>query len=141
MASKITKQIKASIRFEAGPATVVKLSSRMIFLKLRVFTGTGFAQPIRKRPKNPSPMSGPKIARPGISRVPIGSTWYAGLRVMRPCKRAVWSPRREAIQAWALSCTQREKRMTTNSKMRMTMSSGTEYSGGSKWQITMQGRG
>ena len=34
-------------RFEAGPASVVRLSSRMIFLKLRVMTGVGLAQPIR----------------------------------------------------------------------------------------------
>ena len=37
----------------------------------------------------------------GKSSVPTGSMWYMGLSVTRPCSRAVWSPRREAIQACA----------------------------------------
>src|ERR1700744_5992758 len=37
-----------------------------------------------------------------------------GFSVMRPCRRAVWSPRREAIHAWAHSCTLSEKMSSTN---------------------------
>ena len=39
------------MRFEKGPASVVRLSSRMIFLKLRVMTGVGRAQPMRHEGK------------------------------------------------------------------------------------------
>src|SRR3954447_4975636 len=38
-----------------------------------------------------------------------------GFSVTRPCRRAVWSPRREAVQACALSWTHKEKMSTTNS--------------------------
>ena len=71
--------------------------------KLRVMTGVGFAQPIRMPLKKLNPTKGPKMISAGTSRVPMGSAWYMGLRVMRPSSRAVWSPRREAIQAWAHS--------------------------------------
>ena len=65
-------------------------------------TGVGLAQPTSMKGRW-KPMSGPKMTRAGNSKVPMGSMWYMGLSVMRPCSRAVWSPRREAIQACAHS--------------------------------------
>ena len=53
--------------------------------------------------KKLNPKKGPKMMSAGNSSVPMGSTWYMGLSVMRPCSRAVWSPSRDAIQAWAHS--------------------------------------
>ena len=103
-------------RLEAGPARVVRLSSRTILRKLRVMTGVGLAQPTNMPLKKLSPMKGPKMISAGKSRVPMGSTWYIGLSVTRPCRRAVWSPSREAIQACAHSCTLSENRSRTNSK-------------------------
>ena len=50
----------------------------------------------------------------------MGSMWSMGLSETRPIMRAVWSPRREAIQAWAHSWTLSEKRSRTNSKTAMT---------------------
>ena len=82
---------------------MVRLSSRTIFWKLRVITGVGFAQPIRNPLKKLNPKNGPKMTSAGNSSVPIGSTWYMGFSVMRPCSRAVWSPRRDAIHACAHS--------------------------------------
>ncbi len=101
--ARIVKAIATSKRFENGPASVTRLSSRLIFLNLRVMTGVGLAQPMRNPLKKLNPMNGPKMLSAGMSRVPMGSMWYMGLSVMRPCSRAVWSPRREAIQACAHS--------------------------------------
>ena len=52
-------------------------------------TGVGLAQPMRKPLKKLNPMNGPKMTSAGNSSVPIGSMWYMGLSVMRPCRRAV----------------------------------------------------
>ena len=55
----------ASSRFETGPASVIMFSSRRIFVKLRVITGVGLAQPIRIPLKSVKPMSGPKMMSGG----------------------------------------------------------------------------
>ena len=62
-------------RFDAGPARVVRLSSRTILRKFRVITGVGFAQPTSMPLKNVNPIKGPKITSPGNRSVPTGSTW------------------------------------------------------------------
>ena len=99
--------------------SVTRLSSRTILRKLRVMTGVGLAQPTSMPPNMLNPMSGPKIMIAGNSRVPMGSTWYMGLSVTRPSRRAVWSPSSEAVQACAHSCTLSEKMSRTNSKTAM----------------------
>src|SRR6202020_1737236 len=76
--------------------------------KFRVITGVGLAHP------NSTPPRKMKSVSAGYSRVPIGSMWYIGFSVTRPCNRAVWSPSREAIHAWAHSCTLSEKISSTN---------------------------
>lgn len=73
IASSTIVEIRASSRFDAGPARVTRLSSRRIFHKLRVITGVGFAQPIKTPLNMLMPMSGPKMMMAGSSRVPIGS--------------------------------------------------------------------
>ena len=67
--------IKASNRFDTGPASVTRLSSRRIFAKFRVITGVGLAQPIRIPLNMLNPRSGPNMMIAGISRVPTGSMW------------------------------------------------------------------
>ena len=57
--------------------------------------------------------AGPKIWIRGMSTVPMGSMWTSGLRLTRPGSRAVSSPMREAIQAWADSWKERLKSRTT----------------------------
>ena len=74
MIAKVQKAASTRIRFETGPASVVRLSSRTILRKLRVITGVGLAQPTRKPLKKLNPMKGPKMMSPGNSKVPIGST-------------------------------------------------------------------
>ncbi len=103
MTASTPKASSTSTRFDTGPASVVRLSSRTILRKLRVITGVGLAQPTRNPLKKLNPMNGPKMISAGNSSVPTGSTWYMGLSVMRPSRRAVWSPSREAIHAWAHS--------------------------------------
>ncbi len=119
MIARTRKAASTSSRFETGPASVVRLSSRTILRKLRVMTGVGLAQPTSMPLKKLSPMKGPKIISAGKSRVPTGSTWTMGLSETRPIMRAVWSPSREAVQAWAHSCTLSEKSSRTNSKTAM----------------------
>ena len=48
-----------------------------------------------------------------MSTVPIGSMWTSGFRLTRPASRAVWSPMREAVHAWAASWKLRLKSSTT----------------------------
>ena len=62
-----------------GPAAAVRAMSRFGCLKLRISTGTGFAQPKR---------NSAIIKRPPIS------TCRSGLSVSRPARLAVGSPRR-----------------------------------------------
>src|SRR6185437_4367967 len=120
MPASTTIATATSSRFDTGPASVVRLSSRRIFLKLRVITGVGLAQPTSRPLKKLNPMNGPKMISAGNSSVPMGSTCATGLSVIRPCRSAVWSPSREAVHAWAHSCTLSEKMSRTNSKMAMT---------------------
>ncbi len=89
-----------------GPATVVRMSSRTKFLKLRVFTGVGLAQPI-------TGMCVTNATR-GSMIVPTGSICLSGFSVMRPSMRAVWSPSREAIHPCADSCRLSANNNTTN---------------------------
>ena len=56
------KARSARSRFEAGPASVVMLSSRVILRKLRVVTGVGLAQPTMSPLKKVKPTNGPKMA-------------------------------------------------------------------------------
>jgi hypothetical protein len=78
----------ASIRLDPGPAQEIKAVSRRGLRRLKGSMGTGFPQPKRKKRS---------------IKVPIGSRWAKGLRVNRPLNRAVGSPNRSAIQAWANS--------------------------------------
>ncbi len=57
--------------------------------------------------------AGPKICSSGMSTVPMGSMCTIGFRLTRPRSRAVSSPMREAIQAWADSWKDRLKSRTT----------------------------
>ncbi len=65
---RITVAITASSRFEMGPASVTRFSSRRILAKLRLMTGVGFAQPIRMPLKRVKPMNGPKMMMAGKMR-------------------------------------------------------------------------
>ena len=72
----------------AGPASAVRIMPFLTFLKYRVVTGTGLAQP------NPV-----KIIR----MEPNTSRCGRGLRVSRPRFLAVGSPSLSLAQAWAHS--------------------------------------
>src|SRR5207244_11931723 len=87
--SRRPKETNAARKLLTGPATEVRTSSTPGFLKLRGFTGVGFAQPNTGMCANKA-IAGSKI-------VPIGSMCLMGLRVMRPSMLAVGSPRRFAI--------------------------------------------
>src|ERR1035437_5954198 len=67
------KAMNASSRFEAGPARLTSISSRLKLRKLRLTMGTGLAHPKRKPPKKLNPKRGPKIIRAGRPRGPTGS--------------------------------------------------------------------
>src|SRR5262245_34232221 len=54
------------------------------------------------------------IAINGKSTVPIGSACTRGFNDTRPWSRAVGSPRRSAVHAWAISCTVSENNRTVN---------------------------
>ena len=76
---KMSNRISATsamARLLAGPASVVRMSSRLTFLKLRRVTGQGLAQPMSAPTK--------KRLRAGITIEPQGSMCLAGLRVTRP---------------------------------------------------------
>ncbi len=87
----------ASARLESGPARLTHIMSLPIFLKLRGFTGTGFAHP-----KSPEKKS--------IS-VPMGSRCFMGLSVTLPSIFAVGSPSLLATHACAHSCMVRASSM------------------------------
>ena len=72
------------IRFESGPANETTRSSFREFLKLFLFTGIGFAQPIRAKPDA-------KEAR-GMITDPIRSICLIGFNVNLPSFFAVSSP-------------------------------------------------
>src|SRR6266540_2005898 len=94
---------------DAGPAPTTSTWPRASIpgRKLRAWTGVGLAQPMRGIPP------GPKIWSMGMTNVPRKSKCGAGFRVTRPRPRAVSSPMREAIHAWADSWKDRLKRSTT----------------------------
>src|SRR5579875_194591 len=98
MTAKITTDKNAVKKLLTGPATAVRMSSLTWFLKLRLSTGVGLAQPKGGKPST--------IRISGIRMVPKGSMWARGFREIRPSILAVGSPNRLAIQAWADSCTQ-----------------------------------
>ena len=85
---RITTATYASTTFETGPASAVSAMPRLGFLKFRMSTGTGFAQPKRK------------IA---IMMRPARSTCLRGFSVSRPIRFAVGSPSRYAAQPWHVS--------------------------------------
>ena len=89
------KKIIAKIKFEKGPAKETMASSRSLFLKLFLLTGTGFAQPIKAKPEANDAN--------GIITVPIRSTCFIGLNVSLPSFRAVSSPNWDAENACANS--------------------------------------
>ncbi len=60
-----------------------------------VATGTGLAHPYAPIPDTES--------RAGTSSVPTGSTCFAGLRVRRPARLAVSSPKASATTPWEIS--------------------------------------
>jgi hypothetical protein len=68
----------------------------------------GWSRPKSKRLSLPV-----KIIRSGMITVPTMSTWTSGLRRMRPKDRAVVSPCRSAVHAWADSWTWRLNSRTT----------------------------
>ena len=79
------------IRFESGPANETTRSSFKEFLKLFLFTGSGFAQPISAKPDA-------KEAR-GMITDPIKSICLIGFNVNLPSFFAVSSPNLFAISA------------------------------------------
>src|ERR1700730_3439585 len=87
----------ATMKLLTGPATEVRMSSITGWRKFRGSTGVGFAQPS----KGMALMA----ATSGSTIVPIGSIWLNGFNDTRPSIRAVGSPQRDAVQAWADSCT------------------------------------
>src|SRR4029077_14379409 len=96
--TNMTTTVQVAIRkLLTGPATAVKMSSVTGFLKFLGSTGVGLAQPITGKCVT--------SAMRGITIVPTGSMCLIGLREMRPNMRAVGSPHRLAVQAWADSCT------------------------------------
>src|ERR1700740_2521370 len=96
--TNMTPTVLVAIRkLLTGPATAVRISLVTAFLKFLGSTGVGFAQPITGKPVN--------SAISGITIVPTGSMCLMGLREIRPSMRAVGSPQRFAVQAWADSCT------------------------------------
>ena len=72
------EKIKASKKFEAGPAKAVKAISRFAFLKYLESTITGFAQPTRNRSK---------------AIKPKGSICFSGFKDNRPYAFGVGSPK------------------------------------------------
>jgi hypothetical protein len=90
----IKKRI-AKIKFENGPAKDTIASSLNSLRKFFLFTGTGFAQPIKANPEA-------KEAK-GISIVPTRSACFIGLRVSLPWSFAVLSPYLDAVNACANS--------------------------------------
>ncbi len=87
----------ATTKLLTGPATEVRMSSSMGLRKFRGSTGVGFAQP-----SNGMPLM---AATRGKMIVPNKSMWRIGFSDTRPSMRAVGSPQRDAVQAWADSCT------------------------------------
>ena len=76
--------IRATDKLDKGPAAEINRLSRLGFLKLKGFTGTGFAQP-----KGGAPMM---IRITGSRMVPTGSMWAMGFKVILPKAWAVGSP-------------------------------------------------
>ncbi|MNN87540.1 hypothetical protein D3C81_2051080 [compost metagenome] len=69
-------------RFAAGPASATHSMSRLGRRKRPKSTGTGFAHP-NSMPGLPSSLDANRMT-PGTSKVPTGSIWRAGFRLMRP---------------------------------------------------------
>ena len=92
-----------------GPARVAIISSREGLRKLRGVMGTGLPQPSTSGER--------KMKRIGQMAMPKRSKCLAGFMEMRPIMRPVGSPRRLAIQAWAESCSEMDRTITTSSKM------------------------
>lgn len=80
--------INAVSKLERGPAAATIALSRIGFLKLFGFTGTGFPQP---------------IFAIKIINVPSGSKCLSGFKLTLPCIFAVGSPSLNAVQACAHS--------------------------------------
>jgi len=76
----------AKIRLLVGPAKEMRAESFLGFLRLKGSKGTGFPQPKRKKTS---------------MRVPMGSRWAKGLRLILPNNLAVGSPSLSDTQAWA----------------------------------------
>ena len=87
----------AKTRLEAGPAREISAASARGFFRFQGLNGVGLAQPKR--------MPAWSKKRIGTMIVPSRSMWTSGLRLILPRCRAVGSPRRLAIQAWADSWT------------------------------------
>ena len=100
-------KIKATKRFEAGPAIATKASSLFGFLKLAGFMGTGFAQPkIGPRPAVRMKKNIGRMIDPNISKC------LRGLRVSLPDCFAVGSPSKLATLPWETSWITIVKRRT-----------------------------
>ena len=84
----IVPNMRASKRFEPGPAAAIKNSPCLLFLRLYGLYGTGLAQP------NVNPAR--EVIR-GTMIEPIGSMCLSGFKVNRPESRAVGSPSRSAM--------------------------------------------
>src|SRR5438309_73212 len=83
----------AIMKLLTGPAADVRMSSSNGLRKLRGSTGVGLAHP-----RTVNPVTAATI---GSRIVPIGSMWRIGFSDTRPNMRAVGSPQRDAVQAWA----------------------------------------
>ncbi len=93
---KTKVKIIANNKFAVGPAIATKTEWSLGFLKLRIFTGTGFAQPN----KNGNCVI---IINNGRTKVPNGSACFKGFNVNLPNILAVGSPKRSAAAACAAS--------------------------------------
>src|ERR1051326_8633979 len=95
----------ATSRWLIGPAMLVRISERTTFLKLREFTGVGFAQPMTGNPV--------AMQMAGIMTVPQGSMCLIGFSVTRPSMRAVGWQERPATHGGAASRTRTGQRKDT----------------------------
>ena len=85
----------AITKLEPGPAAATNAISRFGLCSIAMFTGTGFAQPIKK------PLV--KYSIRGTNIVPTGSMCLNGFKLKRPSRDAVESPKYLAVHPCATS--------------------------------------
>src|SRR4051812_31041907 len=115
--ARATAPATASSRFMPGPASATRIMWTRGLRIRRATTGTGFAQPNTGAPLT--------ARNSGRTTVPIGSTWRIGLRLSRPRRRAVGSPKALATQPCATSW----KTMATTSGINQVATRNTILSG------------